>query len=137
MNFSPDPPYLALLAEITISARQWFDDPEDLPLLYSFFYADSPQAAEESWTPISQAKLYPSDVWRNPPAGNFTISCKVMDTFGAETVTQRQITVEQQVCVMHSQDTPRGLNRTKRERSSFLFAAAIRNEVLIMWVCIP
>ncbi|KAL3928713.1 MAG: hypothetical protein SGPRY_002275 [Prymnesium sp.] len=96
MSISPEPPYLALLAEITVTALQWFDDPEDMPLLYSFFYADSPQAADESWTPISEAKLYPSQIWRNPPAGNFTIICKVMDTFGAKTGTQRKITVEQQ-----------------------------------------
>ncbi|KAL3926913.1 MAG: hypothetical protein SGPRY_003073, partial [Prymnesium sp.] len=96
MRLSPDPPYLALLGAITLTASQWFDDPEDLPLLYSFFYGDSPQAAEESWTPMSQAKLYPTHIWRNPPAGNFTLSCKVMDVFGAETVTQRQSIVEQQ-----------------------------------------
>ncbi|KAL3894980.1 MAG: hypothetical protein SGPRY_013652 [Prymnesium sp.] len=97
MSLSPGPPYLALLGEITLTARQWFDDPEDLPLHYSFFYANSPQAAEESWTPMSQAKLYPTHIWRNPPHGNFTLSCKVMDTFGAEAVAQLQITVEQQV----------------------------------------
>ncbi|KAL3924171.1 MAG: hypothetical protein SGPRY_003993, partial [Prymnesium sp.] len=93
MILSPDPPYVAILGEIILIASQWFDDPEDLPLHYAFFYADS----EESWTPMSQAKLYPSHIWRHPPAGNFTLSCKIMDSFGAETVTQRQITVEQQV----------------------------------------
>ncbi|KAL3902827.1 MAG: hypothetical protein SGPRY_011907, partial [Prymnesium sp.] len=110
MSLSPDPPYLALLGAITLTASQWFDDPEDLPLLYSFFYGDSPEAAEESWTPMSLAKLNPTHIWRNPPAGNFTLSCKVMDAFGAETVTQRQIIVEQQTsfsrCVSTLPQTP-------------------------------
>ncbi|KAL3897937.1 MAG: hypothetical protein SGPRY_012947, partial [Prymnesium sp.] len=85
MSLSPNPPYLALLGEITLAARQWFDDPEDLPLLYSFFYADSKQAAEESWTPMSEAKLYPTHIWKNPPAGNFTLSCKApLDSSSSE-----------------------------------------------------
>lgn len=50
LTVSPDPPYTALLSELTLTASQWTDDASDLPLEYSFSYADASVGGTHSLT---------------------------------------------------------------------------------------
>jgi hypothetical protein len=95
MWISPDPPYHALTTDLTLTAEQWFDDPGDLPLVYAFYYWNGHQVLNEaSWTSMGQETISNVQVWRDPPAGNFTMACRVIDTFGASALVTRTVTVE-------------------------------------------
>ena len=95
MSISPDPPYHALTTDLTLTAEQWFDDLGDLPLVYAFYYWDGHQALDETlWTSLGQETISNVQVWRDPPAGNFTMACRVIDTFGASALVTRTVTVE-------------------------------------------
>ncbi|KAL1503534.1 hypothetical protein AB1Y20_012013 [Prymnesium parvum] len=95
LRVSPAPPYYALTTSLTIVAEQWFDDPDDLPLSYAFFYSETRHAqVEKYFTAMGQAVIGNTKVWRNPPPGNFTISCKVFDTYNASATVQRNVDIK-------------------------------------------
>jgi hypothetical protein len=101
MALTPDPPYQALTTDITITAEQWFDDVQDYPLVYAFYFVDSSTSIDsKSWTALGQETVSNVKIWRDPPAGNYTLTCRVVDTFGSSTFVQKILIVEA-VCHLH------------------------------------
>ena len=95
MNIDPDPPYIALDSVLTLTGDQWFDDASDLPLVYAFYYVDSTQATDETaWTSMGQETISNTITWRNPPGGNYSVICQVIDTFGASAQVARPVEVD-------------------------------------------
>ena len=95
LNLAPNPPYIALQSQVSLTGDQWFDDASDLPLVYAFYYVEALQAADESaWTSLGQETVSNTINWRNPPGGNYTLICQVIDTFGATAQATRGALVE-------------------------------------------
>ena len=87
-------PAVALQTPISIRAIQWFDDPEDLPLTYSFASALQGASVKDA-QPLGQRSIVPSTVWQRAAAGIYTIFCSVSDTFMATSRVELELTVEQ------------------------------------------
>ena len=76
-------------------AIQWFDDPEDLPLSYSFGVAPKNYQSMAQVQTLGARATATSIVWQKPPAGNWTIICQIYDTFMATASKKVDITVEE------------------------------------------
>ncbi|KAL1515191.1 hypothetical protein AB1Y20_004252 [Prymnesium parvum] len=97
-SISTDPPYKALSSDITMIAEQWSGNVDDLPLSYAFYFVDSKHALEEElWTALGPASVSNVATWYDPPAGNFTLTCRVFDTSSASTFVQQEISIESTV----------------------------------------
>jgi histidinol phosphatase-like PHP family hydrolase len=87
-----DTPAIALRTSVEVQARQWVDDPEDLPLKYAFEYR--PQAANSTrGVSLGQTSMAATSRWLPGQEGNWTVLCRVMDVFGASTTVGKSLTV--------------------------------------------
>ena len=69
-------PVVALSTAISLEAMQWFDDPADLPLSYSFIALPAGGSGKDSLS-LGQRSIMTSTVWQRAPAGQYLLFCDV------------------------------------------------------------
>jgi len=86
LSYDTDPP-IALTTDVALSAVQWTDDPDDLPLKYAFAY--TPYNSALPPTSLGPASIAATAKWL-PTEGNWTALCRVSDVYGAGTRPDRR-----------------------------------------------
>ena len=104
-------PAVALRTPVQLSALQWFDDVEDLPLMYGFSFAIRGFLAKDA-VPLREQSIVSSMIWQRPSAGNFTIFCVVADTH--QSIAQVEVELDVQAASLEAADsrhsqTPTGM----------------------------
>ena len=92
-----DTPVVALSTPIKLTAIQWFDDVDDLPLTYSFGALDLGGSilSDDAAISLGQRSMVASSTWQRPSAGQYALLCFVQDTLNASARVELAVTVDE------------------------------------------